>query len=103
MANGLRIEGLGPVTWTFANGGNKPASVTSMAYYVPKAKARLLSPQRLFDPTTGTQGYYEGDHESFRLIRQGQDPLIVEYDERNSLSIGYATIGQASKLPSGPQ
>jgi hypothetical protein len=104
MANGLRIEGLGSVTWTFANGGNKPVSVTSMAYYVPKAKARLLSPQRLFDPTTGTQGYYKGDHESFQLILQGQDPLVVEYDERNSLPIGYATIGQpASELPSDPQ
>jgi hypothetical protein len=93
MANGLRIEGVGPVTWTFSNGENDDVVVRSMAYYVPKAKARLLSPQRLFDASTGIKGSYEGDQTSFRLHLQGSASLIVEYDDRNSLPIGYARTG----------
>jgi hypothetical protein len=41
MANGLKIEGIGPITWTFSNGAEAPMTVTGMAYYVPQAKARL--------------------------------------------------------------
>ncbi|KAI2512823.1 hypothetical protein MHU86_1612 [Fragilaria crotonensis] len=93
MANGLRIEGVGPVTYTFSNGENDDVVVRSMAYYVPKAKARLLSPQRLFDASTGMQGSYEGDQASFRLHLKGSASLIVEYDDRNSLPVGYARIG----------
>ncbi|KAI2509164.1 hypothetical protein MHU86_5283 [Fragilaria crotonensis] len=95
MANGLKIEGVGPVTWTFANSEGGNVCVKGMAYYVPKAKARLLSPQRLFDASTGMRGRYEGDHQSFRLHLDGCPPLIVEYDDRNSLPIGYATFGAA--------
>jgi hypothetical protein len=103
MANGLRIEGVGPVTWTFSNGTNDPVCVRGMAYYVPKSTARLLSPQRLFDAESGIQGTYEGDHSSFRPHLKGSSPLIVEYDERNSLPIGYATIGAVPPPISDPQ
>ena len=88
MANGLKIEGVGSVTWTFSNSKGDDVCVRGLAYYVPKATARLLSPQRLFDASTGMQGRYEGDQESFRLYLQGSPPLIVEYDDRNSLPIG---------------
>ena len=37
MANGLKIEGLGSVTWTFANGAGSDVCVRGMAYYVPQA------------------------------------------------------------------
>lgn len=47
MANGLKNEGVGPVTWTFANGPRPPMTVKGMAYYVPHAKARLLRPQKI--------------------------------------------------------
>ena len=77
--------------------------VRGMAYYVPLSKARLLSPQRLFDISTGVQGHYEGDQHSFRLCFPGKPPLIVEYDERNSLPIGYATIGPVSIPTQQPQ
>ena len=93
MANGLRIEGVGSVTYTFSNGENDDVVVRSMAYYVPKAKARLLSPQQLFDASTGMQGSYKGDQTSFRLHLKGSASLIVEYDDRNSLPVGYARIG----------
>ena len=93
MANGLRIERIGPVTWTFTNVNATEVCIHSMAYYVPGAKARLLSPQRLFDPCTGVRGKYEGDHKSFRLCIENSTTLTVEYDDRNSLPIGYTTIG----------
>ena len=103
MANGLKIEGMGPVTWTFSNGVSDEVVVRGMAYYVPKSKARLLSPQRLFDSSTGTQGRYEGDQHSFRLYFADNPPLIVEYDERNSLPIGYAAIGPVPSPQHQPQ
>jgi hypothetical protein len=56
MANGLKIEGLGSsVTRTFANDENEDVCFKGMTYYyVPQAKARLLSPQtRTFDAWTG--------------------------------------------------
>jgi hypothetical protein len=92
MANGLKIDGIGPITWTFANRSNDPVRIHGMAYYVPQAKARLLSPQRVFDAITGAQGRFEGDNKFFRLYFDGQQPLEIEYDERNSLPIGYATF-----------
>jgi hypothetical protein len=91
MANGLKIEGTGSVTWLFKNGVGPDVSVTSMAYYVPGAKARLLSPQRLLD--LDPEGKYEGDSFSFRLQLTNQPLLTIEYDDRNSLPIGYALIG----------
>ena len=60
---------------------------------MPGAKARLLSPQRLFDGAK-IQGHYEGDHKEFRLHIDGCHTLTVEYDDRNSLPIGYASIGK---------
>ena len=104
MANGLNIEGFGSFTWTFRNGTGEDVCVRGLAYYVPKTTARLLSPQRLFDASsTGLQGNYEGDQSSFRLFLQGCAPLIVEYNDRNSLSIGYATIGPVADDKFHPQ
>lgn len=99
MANRLQIEGVGPVTWTFANGSNASVCLRGMAYCVPQAKARLLSPQHLFDGTTGLQGYNQEDHQSFRLLVAGMEPLVIKFDDRNSLPIGYATIGPAPLTP----
>ena len=75
-------------------------AIQSLAYYMPKAKAQLLSPQQLFDKATGIKGYYRGDHPSFQLVIDGCAPLVIDYDERKSLPIGYATIGthQAPQL-----
>ena len=103
MANGLKIEGMGPVTWTISNGAADNVVVRGMAYKVPKATAHLLSLQRLFDASTGMQGHYEGDQQSFRLCIQGSPMLIVEYDERNSLPIAYAMIGPVPTSIPDPQ
>ena len=95
MANGLRIEGIGQVTWTFTNTDGTEVRIIGLAYYVPGAKARLLSPQRLFDGGK-LKGHYQGDHKEFRLLINECDPLIIEYDDRTSLPIGYADIGKVT-------
>ena len=77
--------------------------IRRMAYYVPEATARLMSPQRLFDASTGIQRRYEGDQQSFRSHIHGNPPLIVEYDDRNSLPIAYAAIGPVPPLVQDPQ
>jgi hypothetical protein len=38
-------------------------------------------------------GKFEGDEETFALHFDGGHRLIVEYDHRNHLPIGYATVG----------
>ena len=91
MANGLKITGMGMVTWTFTNPDGSEIQIKGQAYHVPGAKAQLLSPQRLFD-NPDVIGSYEGDKQSFRLKINGAE-LIVDYDDRNSLPIGYAVIG----------
>ena len=97
MANGLRIAGMGTVTWTFTNPDGTEVQITGQAYRVSGAKARLLSPQRLFNSGKAT-GSYEGDHTSFRLKIDGCHPLVIDYDDRTSLPIGYAAIGPATEL-----
>ena len=58
----------------------------------------------MFDASTGIQERYEGDQQPFRLHTQGNSPLIVEYDDRNSLPIAYAMIGPVpSVIHKNPQ
>jgi hypothetical protein len=62
MANGMEIAGTGLVCRTFdtTKGVNLP--VKTMAYYVPEAKVRLISPQRVFNLEENKGGSYYGDH-----------------------------------------
>ena len=103
MAQGLKIEGIGPVTWIFRNADGSELIIRSQCYYVPNAKIRLLSPQRLFNKTKGMSGKFEGDEEAFSLQFDGCHRLIVDYDPRNHLPIGYATIGGISSPAINPQ
>jgi hypothetical protein len=93
MAQGLQIEGIGSVTWTFRNPDGSEVQIRSNCYYVPGAKVRLLSPQRLFNSARGVGGKFEGNESEFKLIFDNGAKLTVEYDERNHLPIGYADVG----------
>jgi hypothetical protein len=75
MANKLLIAGTGLVTWSFQTITGVDLPVKTMACYVPGAKVRLLSPQRVFDLDSGKRGRYFDDHEGFKLIIQ--DHTIV--------------------------
>jgi hypothetical protein len=92
MANGLIIEGIGTITWNFQHTDGSNVALTGSAYYVPGAKARLLSPQHLFDDNK-MNGYYKGDKHALQLYIQDKQVLTIEYNQHNSLSIGYAWFG----------
>ena len=93
MAQGLKIEGVGPVTWTFRNSDDSELTIRSQCYFVPEAKMRLLSPQRLFNKDKGVVGKFEGDEDTLTLHFEGCTRLVLKYDPRNHLPIGCATIG----------
>jgi hypothetical protein len=76
MANGLLIAGTGLVTRSFQTIIGVDLPVKTMAYYVPGAKVRLLSHQRVFDLDSGKGGRYFGDHEGFKLIIQDHTIVI---------------------------
>ena len=93
MAQGMLIEGIGPVTYTFRNKDGSEVSIRSNCYYVPQAKVRLISPQRLFNKAKGVGGSFSGNEDEFHLTFDGCPTLTIEYDERNHLPIGYGVAG----------
>ena len=93
MANGMKIEGVGPVTRTFSNKDGTEVQICSQCYFVPQSKRRLISPQHLFNKDKGVNGWYKGDEETFKLQFEGCPCLTVEYDSSNHLPIGNAKIG----------
>jgi hypothetical protein len=50
----------------------------------------------LFNKSKGVAGKYEGDEDTFTLEFEGCQRLVVEYDHRNHLPIGYATVGTSN-------
>ena len=80
MATGVSIEGVGNVTWTFPCGNGDQIAIVTKCYYVPSAKTRLLSPQRIFDKQNGQAGKYWDDDEKFYL----------EYDTKPRITIPLA-------------
>jgi hypothetical protein len=101
MANGMPIEGVGNVVWTFDDVEGNEISIRTKAYYVPKAKARLLSPQRVFNKKRGVAGCFSGDEDKFSLKFNDLPALEMKYDERNSLpSVMLATAERPMLLKS---
>jgi hypothetical protein len=93
MANDLEIKGIGMVAWTFDAADRSEIQLLTQAYWVTNSKARLLSPQKLFNMKRGIFGQYQGDEESFRLILNDNPPIDITYDIRSSIQIGYARTG----------
>jgi hypothetical protein len=90
MANDLEIKGIGTVAWTFDSADGSEIQLLTQAYWVPNSKARLLSPQKLFNKKKSTFGQYQGDEEIFRLILNDNTPIDIPHDIISSLPIGYA-------------
>jgi hypothetical protein len=67
MGNGLHIERVGTVTWTCTAKYKFEIQLLAQAYYVPAEKARLLSPQKLFDKKLGVFGHFYGDEDKFTI------------------------------------
>ena len=95
MAQGMPIEGVGTVCWTFTAEDGSDLEIATQAYLVPQAQQRLLSPQRLFHRENGVAGKFEGDDKQFILTFFGCPRLIVDYEPTSSLPIAYARTGAA--------
>jgi hypothetical protein len=67
MANDLVIMRSGMVSWTFPASDGMEMQIRTQAYWVMGAKARLLSPQKLFNKKQGVFRHYDGDEDGFRL------------------------------------
>jgi hypothetical protein len=89
MANGMRIEGIGNIQWSF-RAGKKLLVVHSRCYYVPDSKARLISPQRLFNKAKGVNGSFTVLEEHAVLSYTDVADLIVEYCPRSNLPLALA-------------
>ena len=89
LANGLNIAGIGTVRWKFRSKGSI-LSVISSAYYVPKAKARLISPQRLFNAEKGVTGRFIVEETKTTLIFDDVGEVEVDYEDKNHLPTALA-------------
>jgi hypothetical protein len=89
MANGMLIEGIGNIQWSF-RAGDKLLVVHSRCYYVPDSKARLISPQRLFNKAKGIEGAFTVLEEHAVLTYNNVAELIVEYCPRSHLPLALA-------------
>ena len=101
LANGLDIKGIGTVHWKFRC-KDSIMTVVSSAYYVPSAKARLLSPQRLFCANKGVTGKFVVNEHNNTLSFDGVGELSIDYDSGNHLPTSLAknyTPGQTEIVP----
>ena len=99
MANGLTIEGIGTVTWTFPNTDGSEVQIRTNCCCVPEAKAWPMSPQHLFNKEKGTSGHCEGDEDLFHLCFDKCPPLVVPCDSRSLLPVAQAAMPGANLAP----
>jgi hypothetical protein len=93
MANGIEIKGIGIITWTFTAKDGTEGQIGTESYYVPEAKQRLLSPQRLFNKKKGFFVSYSGDEDKFELKLNDNPIISVPYDIRSALPIAEVLVG----------
>ena len=84
LANGLEIKGIGTVHWKFRS-KTGVMTVVSSAYYVPAARARLISPQRLFNAAKGVTGRFLVEETHATLAFDGVGDIRIDYDTNNHL------------------
>jgi hypothetical protein len=93
MANGIGINGIGIIAWTFTAKDGTEVQIRTEAYYVPESKQRMLSPQRLFNKKKGFFGYYSGDEDNFELKLNDNPIISVPYDSCSALPIAEVLVG----------
>lgn len=89
MAEGMKIEGVGNVKWSFKS-EKGIITIHSRCYYVPAAKARLISPQRLFNKSKGITGKFITKENCATLSFDNVGSLDINYDDRSHLPIAIA-------------
>ena len=53
MADGLEVMRIGETSWTIVANDKTEVQFVTDGYYAPQGKARLLSPQRIFNNQQG--------------------------------------------------
>lgn len=98
MAKGAAVEGIGVVKWKFKTStGAMILSVT--CYYVPNCRARLFSPQLLFNKKKGTVGSFKVEEDNATLTINDNPPFVIEYDNSTFLPVGLAwNVTQTSSM-----
>jgi hypothetical protein len=97
MGKGLEIEGIGDLVWTFDATDGSVVEIRTNAYYVPGAKARLLSPQKLFDNKRGVFGHFYGEEDKVSLKIGNCPEIEVRYCTTYVLPIAEARCGPDTK------
>ena len=98
MAQGMAIEGVGYVHWSFKC-GNTCMVIKAKCYYVPDSKARLISPQRLFRKEAGITGCFTCEESHASLTFNNLPPLTIDYDSRTNLPV-LVTLNLNATFPS---
>jgi hypothetical protein len=89
MANGINISGIGIIHWTFVASDGNNLVIRSQCYYVPEAKMRLISPQRLFKKAVGITGESVCTEDHCHLNFTNHPSLHIKYSSSSSLPIAY--------------
>ena len=89
LANGMKIEGIGTIQWSFKSSAGL-LTIHSKCYYVPNAKACLISPQRLFKASEGVTGAFIVKENKAELTFDGVGTLSIPYDDKSYLPIATA-------------
>ena len=53
----MLVKGIGNLKWSLQSGSDT-IIIHTQCYYVPSAKVRLISPQRLFNKNDGVEGSF---------------------------------------------
>lgn len=84
LANGLETKGIETVHWKFRS-KTGVMTVVLLAYYIPAARVRLISPQRLFNTAKGVVGRFLVDEAHTTLTFDGVGDIRIDYNTNNHL------------------
>ena len=91
MADGLKVMRIGEISWTIVANDNTEVQFVTDGYYAPQGKARLLSPQRIFNNQQGILGHYRGDEDKLSLWIDGLPTIEIPYNISSGLPIANGT------------
>ena len=92
------IEGIGIVKWSLHDDFGNTREVETLAYYMPQAKIRLLSPQHYFQYSKSKFGSCNLRFDEFLLTLADNTVLRFNYDVYNNLPMG-ATTSNVKSTP----
>jgi hypothetical protein len=89
----LEVNGIGKLVNTFTANDGTEVRLISDGYLIPKANARLCSPQRVLFQKRGIFGKFEGNEEEFSLLLEGSPPITVKYQRDSNLPVAMVLPG----------